>query len=79
MDDIYLAFMKYENNDNIDYYLSDDNSKELIARILINGVNDGSEKENGFYDQTNIISVFKNIMDDLWKKLLLKVLKGLLI
>ena len=42
MDDIYLAFMKYENNSNIDYYLSDDNSQELIARILINGVNDGS-------------------------------------
>ena len=45
MDDIYLAFMKYENNDNIDYYLSDDNSSELIARISINGINDGSEKK----------------------------------
>ena len=77
MDDIYLAFMSYENNDNIDYYLSDDNSKELIARILINGVNDGSEKENGLYDQTNIISVFKNIMDDLLSKVVIKGIKGI--
>ena len=77
MDDIYLAFMKYENNSNIDYYLSDDNSQELIARILINGVNDGSEKENGLYDQTNIISVFKNIMDDLMEKVVIKGIKGI--
>jgi DNA-directed RNA polymerase II subunit RPB1 len=77
MDDIYLAFMKYENNSNIDYYLSDDNSKELIARILINGVNDGSEKENGLYDQTNIVSTFKNIMDDLLNKVVIKGIKGI--
>ena len=77
MDDIYLAFMRYENNDNVSYYLSDDNSKELIARILINGVQDGSEKENGLYDQTNIISVFKNIMDDLMNKVVIKGVKGI--
>ena len=77
MDDIYLAFMKYENNDNINYYLSDDNSKELIARILINGVDDGSVKENGLYDQTNIISTFKNIMDDLLNNVVIKGIKGI--
>ena len=77
MDDIYLAFMKYENNDNISYYLSDDNSSELIARILINGVQDGSEKENGLYDQTNVISTFKNIMDDLLNKVVIKGINGI--
>tara|TARA_B100001059_G_C17823437_1_gene579804 strand:- start:856 stop:3186 length:2331 start_codon:yes stop_codon:yes gene_type:complete len=77
MDDIYLAFMKYENNSNIDYYLSDDNSQELIARILISGISDGTEKENGLYDQTNIISTFKNIMDDLLNKVIIKGIKGI--
>jgi len=77
MDDIYLAFMKYENNSNIDYYLSDDNSQELIARILISGISDGTEKENGLYDQTNIISTFKNIMDDLLNKVVIKGIKGI--
>jgi DNA-directed RNA polymerase II subunit RPB1 len=77
MDDIYLSFMKYENNSNIDYYLSDDNSQELIARILISGISDGTEKENGLYDQTNIISTFKNIMDDLLNKVIIKGIKGI--
>lgn len=78
MDDIYLAFMKYENNsDKINYYLSDDNSKELIARILINGVDDGAEKENGLYDQTNVLTTFKNIMDDLLNTCVIKGVKGI--
>jgi len=70
--------MKYENNSNkIDYYLSDDNSKELIARILINGVDDGDIKENGLYDQTNIISTFKNIMDDLLNNIVIKGIENI--
>ena len=78
MDDIYLAFMKYESNTNkIDYYLSDDNSKELIARILINGIEDGEIKDNGLYDQTNIISTFKNIMNDLLNNLVIKGIKNI--
>jgi DNA-directed RNA polymerase II subunit RPB1 len=78
MDDIYIAFMKYENNINkIDYYLSDDNSKELIARILINTIDDGEIKENGLYDQTNIISTFKNIMDDLLNNVVIKGIENI--
>lgn len=78
MDDVYLAFMKYETDSKkIDYYLSDDNSKELVARILVNGIDDGSVKENGLYDQTNIISVFKNIMDDLLNKVVIKGIPGI--
>ena len=77
MDDIYLAFMRYENNDSIDYYLSDDNANELIGRILINGISDGSDKENGLYDQTNIITTFKNVMDDLLSNVVIKGIKGI--
>jgi DNA-directed RNA polymerase II subunit RPB1 len=66
MDDIYLAIMKYYNVDEkIKYYFSDDNSKELIGRISIVAEMKGDQHENGLYDQSEIITVFKNIMNDL--------------
>jgi len=73
MDDIYLAIMKYYNaDDKINYYFSDDNSKELIGRISIITDMIGEELENGLYDQTNVITVFKNIMDDLLENVVIK-------
>jgi DNA-directed RNA polymerase II subunit RPB1 len=66
MDDIYLAIMKYYNVDEkIKYYFSDDNSKELIGRISIVAEMGGDEHINGLYDQSDVITVFKNIMNDL--------------
>ena len=35
------------------------------------------QKKNGLYDQTNIISTFKNIMDDLLNKVVVKGVKGI--
>ena len=73
MDDIYLAIMKYFDGDNkINYCLSDDNSKELIGRISISEDMEGDEQENGLYDQTNVISIFKDIMNDLLENVVIK-------
>ena len=63
MDDVYLAIMKFYNVDKkINYYFSDDNSKELIGRISITSEMDGDLQENGLYDQSDVITVFKNII-----------------
>ena len=73
MDDIYIAIIKYYNvNKKIKYYFSDDNAKELIGRISITTDMEGDEQDNGLYDQSDVISVFKNIMDDLLDNVVIK-------
>jgi len=73
MDDIYLSIMKYFDGDNkINYCFSDDNSKELIGRITITEDMEGDEQENGLYDQTNIITIFKDIMNDVLDNVVIK-------
>ena len=73
MDDIYLAIIKHYNvNNKMKYYFSDDNAKELIGRISIITDMEGDEQDNGLYDQSDVISVFKNIMDDLLENVVIK-------
>ena len=73
MDDVYLAIMKFYNVDKkINYYFSDDNSKELIGRISITADMEGDHQENGLYDQSDVINVFKNIMNDLLDNVAIK-------
>jgi len=68
-----LAIMKYFDGDNkINYCFSDDNSKELIGRITISEDMEGDEQENGLYDQTNVITCFKNIMNDVLDNVVIK-------
>jgi DNA-directed RNA polymerase II subunit RPB1 len=73
MEDIYLAIMNYEN-DLINFVYSDDNSKELIGRISINASLKGDEDElmNGLLDQSDILSRFKNIQEDLLTNIIIK-------
>jgi len=78
MDDIYLAIMKFYNVDKkINYYFSDDNSKELIGRISITAEMDGDLQENGLYDQSDVITVFKNIMNDLLDNVVIKGIENI--
>jgi DNA-directed RNA polymerase II subunit RPB1 len=78
MDDIYLAIMKFYNVDKkINYYFSDDNSKELIGRISIVSDMDGQQQENGLYDQSDVITVFKNIMNDLLDNVVIKGIENI--
>ena len=63
MEDIYLALMNYDS-EKIIFTFSDDNSKELIGRISMK--NELKEiSKNGIQDQSDIISIFKNINEDL--------------
>ena len=78
MDDVYLAIMKFYNDDKkINYYLSDDNSKKLIGRISITAEMDGDLQENGLYDQSDVITVFKNINNDLLDNVVIKGIENI--
>ena len=70
---IYLAIMKYDEDSKILFKFTDDNSKNLIARISI--ISDEKEN-NGIQDQTDIINTFKNINNDILNNITIqKVLK----
>ena len=70
MEDIYLALMKYDL-EKLNFVYTDDNSKELIGRLTINK-GPSSEFKNGIQDQSDIISMFKNINEEILKKVILK-------
>ena len=75
MEDIYLALMKYDS-EKIVFTFTDDNSKELIGRIsMINSSNEINI--NGIQDQTDIISIFKNINEDILNNIVIRGIKGL--
>ncbi len=63
MEDVYLALMQYDS-EKITFTFSDDNSKELIGRITMKNDMKDIEK-NGIQDQSDIISIFKNINEDI--------------
>ena len=78
MEDINLALMNYDNN-LINFIYSDDNSKELIGRISINSDISGQKDTmlNGLYDQTDVLSIFKNIQTDILSNVVIKGIKGI--
>jgi DNA-directed RNA polymerase II subunit RPB1 len=78
MEDIYLSIMNYDN-DRINFVYSDDNSKELIGRISINTDISGTKdmEMNGLSDQSDIISIFKNIQEDILDNVVIKGIKGI--
>jgi len=73
MEDIAFALMNYDS-DKINFIYSDDNSKDLIGRISLNASLIGKEDDliNGLYDQTEIISIFKNIQEDILNNIVIK-------
>ena len=78
MEDVYLAIMEYDI-DRINFIYSDDNSKDLIGRISIKANIQGKEDPelNGLYDQSDVLSIFKNIQEDMLSKVVIKGVKGI--
>ena len=79
MEDIYLSLMNYDN-ERIQFVYSDDNSKELIGRVSIKTDIQGQQDEdlmNGLSDQTDIISIFKNIQEDIMENVVIKGIQGI--
>ena len=78
MEDIYISLMNYDI-DKLEFIYSDDNSSELIGRVSIkaeiNGIKD--EQLNGLSDQTDVLSIFKNIQEDLLNNVVIKGIKDI--
>ena len=72
MEDIYIKLMDYDN-EKVLFTFTDDNSKELIGRISlkIDPEKEGGEAQ-GIQDQTDIISIFKNINADIMDNIVIK-------
>tara|TARA_B100001094_G_scaffold312283_1_gene348802 strand:- start:12572 stop:17140 length:4569 start_codon:yes stop_codon:yes gene_type:complete len=78
MEDVHIALMNYDV-DKVDFIFSDDNAKELIGRISIKADIKGREDEllNGLSDQTDVIAIFKNILEDMLTNVVIKGVKGI--
>ena len=78
MEDVYLSIMNYDN-DKINFIFSDDNSKKLIGRISIKTDIKGKQDSilNGLSDQSDIISIFKTIQENILDKTVIKGIKGI--
>ena len=78
MEDIYIALMEYDI-DKLEFIYSDDNSSELIGRLSIKAEINGKEDEqlNGLSDQSDIISIFKNIQEDILSNVVIKGVKNI--
>ena len=79
MEDVYLSIMEYDNT-RIKFIFSDENSKQLIGRIMIRIDDDDDEDEeetNGLIDQTDTISIFKNIKQELLENVVIKGIENI--
>ena len=71
MEDIYMKLLDYDS-ERINFIYTDDNSKDLIGRISINCDTDTDEIINGIQDQSDMISIIKNINEDISNNLIIK-------
>ena len=71
MEDIYIKLMDYDS-ERILFTFADDNCKELIGRISLKVDPAGSSDTQGIQDQTDIISIFKNINEDIMHNIAVK-------
>jgi DNA-directed RNA polymerase II subunit RPB1 len=78
MEDVYIALMDYDI-DKLNFVYSDDNSKELVGRLSINAEMYGKKDEllNGLADQSDILSIFQNIQNDILNNVTIKGVKGI--
>ena len=77
MEDINMGILEWADKagdiDKIKYIYSDDNSNELIGRISINAIIDeGDEIFNGLKDQSDSISIIKNLSEELLNDIVIK-------
>ena len=71
MEDIYMKILEYDS-DRINFIYTDDNYKDLIGRISINCNMDKEEEKTGIQDQTDILSIIKNINEDIINNIVIK-------
>ena len=78
MEDVYLAISNYDN-EKLQFIYSDDNSKQLIGRLSIKADLKGTEDEllNGLSDQTDVLSIFKKVQEDILNNVVIKGIKGI--
>ena len=76
MEDIDLAILDYDK-DKLSFIYSDDNSKNLIGRLSINASLTGKNAFNGLLDQSDIISIFKNIEKGILNNIYIKGIKNI--
>jgi len=78
MEDVYLSINNYDS-ERLQFIYSDDNSKELIGRVSIKADLKGEEDDflNGLSDQTDVLSIFKNIQEDILNNVIIKGIKGI--
>tara|TARA_Y100000817_G_scaffold314769_2_gene315017 strand:+ start:383 stop:4972 length:4590 start_codon:yes stop_codon:yes gene_type:complete len=70
MEDIHMKLMEYDSA-RIKFIYTDDNSKELVGRILI--IQEKTTEEiSGIQDQSDILSVIKNINEDIINNIIVK-------
>ncbi len=70
MEDIFINIMQYDS-DRIIFKYSDDNSKLLLGRLSLL-IDEEDSIKNGIQDQSDIISIFKNINEDLLNNITIK-------
>ena len=71
MEDIYMKLLEYDS-ERIKFIYTDDNSKDLIGRISINCDVDEGESATGIQDQSDILSIIKNINEDILNNISIK-------
>ena len=76
MEDIYMKLLDYDSI-RINFIYTDDNSKDLIGRISINCDTDPDEIINGIQDQSDILSIIKNINEDIINNIAIKGIKNI--
>ena len=76
MEDIYMKLLDYDS-ERINFIYTDDNSKDLIGRISINCDTEPDEIINGIQDQSDILSIIKNINEDIINNIAIKGIKNI--
>ena len=74
MEDVYMKLMEYDI-DRLSFTYTDDNSKNLIGRISLKV--DKEDKKNGIQNQSDIISVIKNINEDILNNIVIKGIENI--
>ena len=77
MEDINMVILEWANKandmDKIKFIYTDDNANELIGRISIDAsIDDGIELLNGLKDQSDTISIIKNLSEELLNNIVIK-------
>jgi len=75
MEDIYMSIMNYDS-EKIIFQFTDDNSAELIGRISLKMKKESTDTQNGIQDQTDIISIIKNVNYDIIHNIVIKGIKN---